>query len=167
MELEQLASVGEALGGLAVLGSLIYLVFEVRRNTRTAQGAAGAQSIEAFSSINKMILQQPDLARLLENAMDTECNVSSLSREEKAQLILMFRMIFQQFEAQFFLYKSGVMPEELWENRRRWANSYLELPAWKDWWAVESQTPGYTPGFIENVLSAPRFSLDDYHQFPE
>ncbi|MGI9326799.1 MAG: hypothetical protein ACR2PZ_16385 [Pseudomonadales bacterium] len=167
MDLEQLANLGEALGGLAVLGSLIYLIFEVRRNTRTAQGAAGAQSIEAFSSINKMLVQQPDLAQLLERAMDTECDVSRFSSEDKAQLILMFRMIFQQFEAQFFLHKSGVLPDELWENRRGWANSFLELPAWKDWWAVESQTPGYTPGFIDNVLSAPAFSLDNYHRFSE
>ena len=167
MELDQLASIGEALGGLAVLGSLIYLVFEVRRNTRTAQGAAAAQSIEAFSSINKMLLQQPDLARLTKVAMDTECDVNGLSDDEKDQLILMFRMIFQQFEAQFFLYKAGVMPNELWENRRSWAHSFLTLPAWQEWWEVESQTQGYTPGFVENVLGAPTMSLDAYHRFPE
>jgi hypothetical protein len=69
MELDQLASIGEAPGGLAVLGSLIYLVFEVQRNTRTAQGAAAAQSIEAFSSINKMVVQQPDLAIPIQSAM--------------------------------------------------------------------------------------------------
>ena len=114
-----------------------------------------------------MLVQQPDLAQLLESAMDGECDVGRFSREEKAQLILMFRMVFQQFEAQYFLYKSGVLPEELWENRRRWAKSYLELPAWKDWWTVESQTPGYTPGFISNVLSATAFSLDNYHRFSE
>ncbi len=167
MELDQLASIGEALAGLAVLGSLVYLVFEVRRNTRTAQGAAAAQSIAAFSSINQMILQQPDLARLLKVAMDTKRDVNSLSGDEKDQLILMFRMIFQQFEAQFFLYKSGVMPKELWENRRSWAHSFLTLPVWQEWWVVESQTPGYTPGFIENVLDAPTFALDAYHHFPE
>jgi hypothetical protein len=167
MNLEDLGNLGESLSGIAVVFSLIYLAFEVRRNTRTTQGAAAAQSIEAFSSINMMVLQQPDLARLMKIAMDTKHDVNSLSGEEKDQLILMFRMVFQQFEAQFFLYKSGVLPKELWDNRRSWAHSFLTLPVWQEWWAVESQTPGYTPGFIENVLDAPIFALDAYHHFPE
>ena len=40
MTLSDLADVGEALGGPAVLVSLIYLVFELRRNTKTARSGA-------------------------------------------------------------------------------------------------------------------------------
>jgi hypothetical protein len=37
MTLEQLANIGEALGGMAVLVSLIYLIIELRRGTKTAR----------------------------------------------------------------------------------------------------------------------------------
>jgi hypothetical protein len=82
-------------------------------------------TLEAFSSINMMLLQQPELGRLVKISTNTKQDVNSLSDEEKDQLILMFRLIFQQFEAQFFLYKSGVLPKELWDNRRSWAHSFL------------------------------------------
>ena len=36
MTLEQLAHIGETLGGIAVLISLIYLIIEIRRNTRAS-----------------------------------------------------------------------------------------------------------------------------------
>jgi hypothetical protein len=124
-------------------------------------------TLEAFSSIDMMLLQQPELGRLVKISTNTKQDVNSLSDEEKDQLILMFRLIFQQFEAQFFLYKSGVLPKELWESRRSWAHSFLKLPVWQEWWAIESRTPGYTAEFIENVLDAPTFVLDAYHHFPE
>jgi len=114
-----------------------------------------------------MIVEQPALASLTKMAMDVRCDTNRLSDDEKDRLIFLFRMVFQQFEAQYFLYKSGVLPKELWEIRRGWAHSFLILPAWKEWWAVERQTPGYTPAFIENVLSAPIYELQDYTNFPE
>jgi hypothetical protein len=40
MTLEQLANIGETLGGVAVLVSLIYVIIELRRNTRSVQTAA-------------------------------------------------------------------------------------------------------------------------------
>ena len=48
MTLEQLANIGEALGGVAVLVSLIYLIIELRRSTRTARSSNAWNSTVAL-----------------------------------------------------------------------------------------------------------------------
>lgn len=61
MSLTDLANLGEAIGGLAVLVTLVYLAVQVRQNTDLAQGAAQRDLMNAFQANLDRIARDPRL----------------------------------------------------------------------------------------------------------
>ena len=165
MDLDQLGNIGDAIGGLAIIGTLLYVVIELRLNTRTARASAASQSNQDWASLNETIIADPELIKLGDKIFDSKCDVASLSPAEKSRANYLFRAIMQIMESQYFLHEAGVLPKSVWENRRVFQRSYLDLPAWRDWWEVEKLTPGYTKEFIENIESAQPLALDRYNRF--
>ena len=58
MELAQLANFGELLGGIGVIGSLIYLAFEVRSNTQAAHNTAYHETVNQILTGNRNLMSQ-------------------------------------------------------------------------------------------------------------
>ena len=65
MSLEQLANLGEFLGGIAVIVSLVYLAVQVRRNTRATNLSAYQECVRASNDLAATIAQSGELARIL------------------------------------------------------------------------------------------------------
>ena len=57
-------------------------------------------------------------------------------------------------EAQFALYKSGILDEEVWELRRGYAQGMLDMSHFKEWWALDKNNSMFTIAFIESMDSA-------------
>lgn len=55
MTLESFANIGEALGGITVLISLIYLVLEVRRNTKSVRASSAWNADVGLAALNEGI----------------------------------------------------------------------------------------------------------------
>ena len=155
MTLESLANVGEILGGVAVLVSLLYLIFEVRRNTRSVRSSAVWDSELAFGELNNEISQNPQLAGLCMRALREETRPSDLTEQEWAQVHYLVRACLQRAQAQWFLWKQGDLPDDLWQMRRRWAKAYISIPLVGEMWEMERRQHIYMPGFVDSVESAP------------
>lgn len=155
MTLESLANVGETLGGLAVIVSLVYLILEVRRNTRSVRSGAVWDSELAFGELNNEISQNPQLAELCMRALREGTRSEDLAPEEWAQVFYMVRACLQRAQAQWFLWKQGDLPDDLWQMRRRWAKAYVSIPLVGEVWEVERRQHVYMPAFVEAVESAP------------
>lgn len=63
------------------------------------------------------------------------------------------RSVLYNYEAQWFLWKEGSLSNEMWQNRRRWAKSYVSLPIGARVWELEKKQHQYTEGFIESIDS--------------
>jgi hypothetical protein len=59
MSLGELANLGEAIGGLAVLVTLVYLAVQVRQNTDLAQGAAQRDLMNSFQANLDRVARHP------------------------------------------------------------------------------------------------------------
>ncbi len=154
MTLEALANIGELLGGLAVLSSLIYLIFEVRRNTRSVRSRAVWDSEESFGDLNLEISQSPQLAGLCLRALRQETRSTDLSEDEWAQIFFMARACLQRCQAQWFLWKQGDLPDDLWRIRRQWAKAYISIPTVAEVWELERQQNAFMPEFRASIESA-------------
>ena len=64
MTLTQLANIGEFVGGVAVLVTLVYLAVQVRANSRALQSAAAWNSETLFGQANLGASQDPEYALL-------------------------------------------------------------------------------------------------------
>ena len=151
MTLEELGNLGEALSGIAVLVSLVYLIVELRRNTRTARSSSAWNSTVALAELCEVIAPNPQLSELTMRALDSETTPDDLTAAEFAQFFFICRSVFYKYEAQWFLWREGSLSDEMWQNRRRWAKSFVSLPVAGRVWEMEMNQHQYTTGFVESV----------------
>ena len=151
MTLDDLGSLGEALGGVAVIFSLLYLIIEVRRNTRATRSGSAWNSTVALAELCEIIGNNPQLSELCIRSLDESVRPDDLTSEEFAQIFFIARSVLYKYEAQWYLWCEGSLSEEMWQNRRRWAKSWVSLPVPARVWEMEKLQHQYAAGFIESI----------------
>ncbi len=119
MSLEEVAMMGEALSGLAVFVSLIYLIFELKRTNKSVRTAAAWNADISLAELNEVVMQSPQLSELAMRALDPQTNPEDLSEAEFAQIFLLTRAVLQKYQAQWSMWVQGSLTDEMWQNRRR------------------------------------------------
>ncbi|MEH6639794.1 MAG: hypothetical protein V7717_11000 [Porticoccaceae bacterium] len=153
MTLEDFARIGEALGGLAVLISLIYVIVELRRNTRSIQTAAAWNADISLAELNEGLSHSPQLSELTMRALDPETKPEDLTPAEFAQFMLVSRSVLQKYQAQWWLWNRGSLSDEMWQLRRRWAKAFVSLPVPGRIWERESDQHQFAQGFVASINS--------------
>lgn len=152
MELTQLANLGEAIGGFAVVGSLIYLAYELRTSTKTLKASKAAQSSEFWATFNETMMQNDMLLDLIRKVHVDKCKSEELSTAELLRLNFYCRSVLQRVEAEFFLYEAGIHPLGVYQNRLNNVRSWMKLPAWQNWWEREKMTPMFSQDFVSSLF---------------
>lgn len=154
LTLEDLANVGEIFGGLAVLISLVYLILEVRRNTSSVRSSAAWNSDVAFAEMNEELSQNPQLAELCMRALNADAIPEDFTPSEWAQLFYVSRACLQKTQAQWYLWTEGSLPDDLWQNRQKWAKAFVSLPVIAQFWEIERDQHVYVSAFVDAIESA-------------
>jgi len=159
MNFEQISMIGEFIGGIGVLATLLFLLFEVRGNTRILKANAKTSGMESIAHFNETLAHDEILSELFERLSSGE-SLDSFSRTEQFRLTVAMRGLIQRLEAQYFQYQAGLVDDQYWNTRRTWLKSFLDLPNLSDWWAVESASAQVTDEFVEHInLTKSSFSM--------
>ena len=150
MTIELLAAVGELIGGIGVLFTLLFLILEVRRNTKILQVNAKTAGMESFAAFNELLSSDSEVANLLERLGRGEA-ISSFTPSDRFRATTLCRALIQRMEAQFFQYKAGIIDENYWRQRMNWLKGFLTIPEMENWWEVEARSSQYTDEFVEHV----------------
>ena len=105
MALEQYANLGEIVGGIAVVISLIYLALQIRQNTRAVRTSNFHRITDSFNQINNTIAHDESLARVFRVGM---ANYQDLSEDEKIRFNFMFLSAFRILETLYYQSTQGV-----------------------------------------------------------
>lgn len=125
MNWNAVSAIGEILGALAVVLSLVYLASEVRIQNREARMASVHEIVEAFrDSINAF--QDPDRAQVFVAGVSA---FDDLSDSQRLQFIAMSQGILRVWEEAYYQRDEGRLDERIWQ---------AMLAQWKDFRA----TPG-------------------------
>ena len=152
--LEQLGNLGDAVAGIAVLVSIIFLAKEVRANTNTMRAAAIRDVAKDWAELQQDMSQHPNRAVII-SCMDPSFDISILSPDESAAFHYHMRGVLQRFQAEHALAEAGILESEVWEKHRGYCRSMLSYPATEKWWQNERLQPMYPDSFIEAIESAP------------
>jgi hypothetical protein len=151
MNWDAIAAIAEVAGALAVLITLGYLAIQTRDNVKVMRSKAIWDAQMSFVEVNEILADGGELADVIYKALSDS---SSLTEREKYQVHRFCRSWFQRMEAQFALYKSGILDEEIWELRRGYARAILKSPYFKEWWEIDKTNSMFTKAFIESIDSA-------------
>lgn len=146
MTLSQLADLGELLGGVAVVASLVYLAVQIRQNTRTVRGSTLHHNTELWSSMF-LRLADPEAAQAYVAGMTASPDIRPL---HYTQFFFICRAMFLAFENQYFQMRQGVLdPETYAAYQRSISTQFLAFRGFRVWWQQSRSV--FSPSFVHHV----------------
>ena len=135
MTLEQLGGLGEFIGAMAVVVSLIYVAFEIRSNSRSTRLAALQTAMESSQRIIELPARDRDLARVIRIGSN---DPDSLTEDEYAQYRYWLILSLRSTENLFVQYKAGALDYETWIARAGTVKWMMDTPGGRRVWASTS-----------------------------
>ena len=147
--LEALGNLGDFIGGLAVIATLVYLAVQVRQNTQLLRANALSTSSAANVAFNHLLGNNPDAARVFQVGLE---DFDALSEEERRQFLQLLRGLMASYEHRFQQHALGMVEETIWQHQRASLSSMLSIPHLAVWW--EHRKSVFDPAFVENLDTA-------------
>jgi len=148
MNWDAIGSIAEVVGALAVLITLVYLAVQTRDNVKIMRSRAIWDAQVSFVEINEMLGDGGVVANVIYKAIKDPYR---LTDHETYQVHRFCRAWFQRMEAQFALYRAGILDTEVWELRRGYAQGMLAMSPFKEWWELDKNNSMFTRAFIESM----------------
>ncbi|HDY81915.1 MAG: hypothetical protein DRQ65_04260 [Gammaproteobacteria bacterium] len=135
MTIEQLGGLGEFIGAMAVVVSLIFIALEIRSNSRSTRLAALQTAMESSQRIIELPARDRDLSRVIRIGSN---DPDSLTEDEYAQYRYWLILSFRSTENLFVQYKSGGLDHETWVARAGASKWMMATPGGSKVWASAS-----------------------------
>jgi len=125
MTLSDLGALGEFVGSILVLGTLIYLVIQVRQTSRGINASNFVNATHMFNPVNIATVSDGELFELWMRG----CNEpETLSDVEGARYHLLLRAVNNNFLALWMAHQDGTFPKSSWKIYERNLGELLATP---------------------------------------
>ena len=124
MTIQDIGSIGELIGAVAVIISLIYLATQIRQNTRAVRIQITQAIMESSNQIGNA-LSQPEVDRIYRKGRK---HPESLTVDEKAQFMLIAGQVFNLYEGLYLHHKAGAINDDFFNNRWKTFQRMLKQP---------------------------------------
>ena len=121
MTLEAMANLGETIGGIAVVVSLVYLGIQMKHNTMQVRSATYQSIVAAAAACNVTLTQSPDLARIFRIGCD---DPEALEEDDRVRFWFLCSQFLDIYENLYLQHANGTLGDDYWLPR---AASYMEL----------------------------------------
>jgi hypothetical protein len=159
MDWEAAGAIGEIVGALAVVISVLYLAFQIRQNTQTVQGATIQGITETAQRENRW---SSDLAGVFVKAIESPDSMSSLEAFQMGEWLTAAMMARQN---EYLQYQRGLLDQEMWDASIGVVRSIMSIDFARIWWQ-SWDTSVYNPAFVsvvDEILSDKRDWRFDAH----
>jgi len=129
--LESLASLGEIVGAIAVVVSLLYLAVQVRQNTRAQRLENASRILDRTASMQGALSRDSAMSVLFSKGVS---DPSKLTPQERIQFTWAMYEFFGALEFMYLAANENSIPEEIWQ---RWSSAaawWLTFPGVQAWW---------------------------------
>ena len=144
--LEDFGNLGDFLGGIAVIVTLIYLARQIRESTKVAR----LQTLQTIKSDALQLriagLQNPEIAVILAKSIEDS---SSFTTAERIRFNLLCAGVFENFDQSYQAAATGLIDDFGNEHLLR---SYLSQEAVRQWWSEGRDL--FHPDFVAHVEKA-------------
>ena len=166
MTILELGAVGELIGGVAVLATLIYLAMQIKQNTNVHASLIRQNFYDATQRLMLHAVESTEFNELFNRAWSTN---DSLSSGEQTQIWRHMQAIFMGYQGFFEQYKSGALPEKDWALIRIILRTFwlFDGKAKNDAWEQMSRGRFFNDDFLEEVASLKEGAMHHRQQLDE
>ena len=156
-KLSDWASIAEIISAVAVVASLLYVGFEISRNTKVGL-AANRQSIAIRAQELAFYSAETNIFDLL---FDPRSENEELNEDEQRFVTAYVGALLRTTEEAYLLYRDGLLDEEYWLTRTRVLLTALRSDAAHEVYLRTRNAGFYTPDFVAWADAA---LADKYHK---
>ena len=150
MQWDALGAAAEIIGAIAVFATLIYLAIQTRNNVKVLRARAVWDAQMSFVEVNEIL---GDGGTVCEVVFRSLTESEELSNYDQYLIHRFVRGWLQRMEAQYALYRAGILDEAVWQLRRGYAKTILNNPAFKESWELDKNNSMFTEAFIRSIDS--------------
>ena len=132
MDLTQLANLGEFIGGVAVLVTLVYLAIQVRHGRNELRLGSELDLSGRAAQLSFAYANDPALIRALEIAQRTP---EDIAEDDMRRAFMVFTGYFHMIEALYLRSLEGAISTEAWAAHERIVAGLIRSRFGKAWWA--------------------------------
>ena len=153
MSLQDLGNLGEFIGALGVVVTLIYLAAQIRQNTRAIRDSAEKEMAREASHFLSPIIENAEVARILRIGLQ---EWDKLDDDERMRFSMLLFRAFFHFQHLFSLHRERHLDPEFWASQWEVMLWYIRRPGFHRWWSTAKSR--FNRSFVEYIESeaAPR-----------
>jgi hypothetical protein len=145
MTIQEMGALGEMVGGIAVVISLIYVGLQIRQNSNSVRAASQIALRQLGTEITSQ-LAAPDMARIYVQGLK---DLSLLPAEDRVRFHSLMLSMFGIYEAYYFQGYFGIIPQEF-QPKYSQVLFHLREPGVKQWWDGGGRDQ-FTDKFVEKI----------------
>jgi len=129
--LEDFGNLGEFIGGLAVIATLVYLAVQIRQNTKLLRRSAEQTSRSDSTAAIALAAQSPENAVVYHKGL---AEPDALSPEERTHFYLFMAANFYHLHFGHTAYQDGAQSEDSWRLQLQGLRFFVSRPGVRTWW---------------------------------
>ena len=131
MSLNDLANIGQVIGAIAVVISLIYVALQIRQNTNAVRSATAQTVHEHFAKWYHLVAADDELSRIVASGLG---DYGSLSEKERVRFIAAFMAFLSYSQNAFLKWREGLLASPLWMGWELVIMNLVCAPGGKAFW---------------------------------
>ena len=135
MNWNAISAIGEAIGAMGVIASLLYLAVQIRSDAKERRAATVNERSGAFREFLRLIAENADLSAVLFRGIQ---DFGALERTELPRFSALLGYLFRVYEENFFQWKEGNLDPHVWYGLESPVDDILAYPGVQKWWATRS-----------------------------
>jgi len=134
MDLDALGNLGDFIGGIAVIVTILYLAHQVRQNVKSTHSASYQQIVSSMSAFSRDLAFEEERADLFMTGMQ---HPETLTESQRIRFTLLMTSYFRCLENIHFQHAAKAIPDDVWEGWEFRIASSLKSPGCLYWWERE------------------------------
>jgi hypothetical protein len=157
MNWEAAGAIGEVVGAIAVVVTLVFLTIQLRQNTKSSQNASWQAIIRQLSDLDVLEATHPDLSSFFEVAEESP---ESLTDDQYRKFAKIAQPRFGALEYAYLANKNGTIDGFYWDGLHPYTKHLISKPGYQRFWEDQKHNV-YHPDFIAYVDSLSQGIVND------
>ncbi len=132
MTLQDWGAIGEAIGGLAIIISLIYVGLQIRQNTRANRAATTQPFVDSFSGPSLKLIGS-EFTKVFSRGLE---GLEQLEGSERIEFTVWCMQVFRLWESYYFQWKEGYFDPQIWKGFKTQLSDLFSYQGVRDFWAI-------------------------------
>lgn len=133
MSLEQASYLGQIVGAIAVVASLLFVGVQLRQNTGAVRASASQSHSAVYHGIIASIVDDAGFARIWRRGLE---DLASLDPDERVRFVAFASTLFRFYESSHVQWLRGQLDQEHWHTVEQQALSLRGQPGIGVWWQL-------------------------------